>query len=327
MRQQHVLCDAVLEAGGATFPAHKVILASASNYCKVIFSGNEAHSETPELIQLKGVSADGLRTVLNFIYSNKLDISIDNVQDTLKAAETLLVRDAIKLCFRFLEESLEENSCMAVIDIVKKHGPEELKQKAISKLGQHYREILKDDLQLKELDKESLAEILDRKEIHEYNELELFTFTKNWILYDTARLKDAEDLLKRIRFPLIPLDDLQQSVQEVPFMKTDASCFKYLQDALSYHAQLYAQPILQSENTSIRSNSERLLVLGGRTTENKVCGDIWIANESFGTWEKVGELCKPVYNHCVAVINDFLYVIGGQSLFDPSGKRPSNEVR
>ncbi|XP_078498169.1 kelch-like protein 9 [Lissotriton helveticus] len=326
MRLQNVLCDVVLEAGGITFPAHKVILASASSYCKIIFTGNEANAETPEHIQLKDASAKGLRTVLNFIYSNQLDISIDNVQDTLKAAETLLVREAIKLCFTFLEESLEENSCMAVINIVKKHGPEELKQKAMRKLGQHYREILKDDRQLKELDSGTLAEILDRKEIQEYSELELFTFTKTWLLHDSARLKDAEDLLKRIRFPLIPLEDLQQSVQEVPFMKTDASCFKYLQEALSYHSQLYAQPILQSENTSIRSNSERVLVLGGRTTENKVCGDIWIGNEAFSTWEKVGELCKTVYNHCVAVINDFLYVIGGQSLFDPSGKRPSNEV-
>ncbi|XP_069465833.1 kelch-like protein 13 [Ambystoma mexicanum] len=327
MRLHNVLCDVILEASGVPFPAHKVILASASSYCKLFFSGNATNPENSEsIIRLKDVSAGGLRTVLNFIYSNKLDLSIDNVEDTLKAAEMLLVREAIKLCFTYLEDCLDNGKCMEVLNIVKRHGPEELKLKAMCYLGQNYKHILADERQLQELDKVTLCEILDRKEIEEYSELELFMFTKCWLQKDAARLKEAEDLLKRIRFPLIPLEDLQQSVQVVPFMKTHSSCFKYLQDALSYHSQLYAQPILQSESTSIRSNSERLLVLGGRTTDNSISSSVWIEDEGGSTWEKLGELCNPVYNHCVAVINDFIYVIGGQTRFDPSGKRPSNEV-
>ncbi|KAJ8413838.1 hypothetical protein AAFF_G00064360 [Aldrovandia affinis] len=34
----------------------------------------------------------------------------------------------------------------------------------------------------------------------------------------------------------------------------------------------------------------------------------------------------PLYNHCCVVLNNFLFVLGGQHRFDPCGKQPTNEV-
>lgn len=110
-------------------------------------------------------------------------------------------------------------------------------------------------------------------------------------------------------------------------MRLDSGCHRYLQEALNYHSQLYAQPVLQTLSTTLRSGSTVLLVAGGRTTDNCVCREMWAADQSCAAWHKVGDLCVPVYNHCVASINDFLFVIGGQCTFDPTGKQPSNEVR
>ncbi|XP_030062921.1 kelch-like protein 9 isoform X2 [Microcaecilia unicolor] len=327
LRFQNTLCDVSLEADGVVFPAHKVILASASSYCKMLFTGNAASTGDPEsTIRVKDVSATGLKTIMNFIYSNTLDLSLLNIEDTLKAAEILLVREAIKLCFKYLEECLNHQNCLTLLNITRKHGPEELKQKAMSYVGQHYKQIFSNAQLLKDLDRDTLCEILENNNISEYSELELFRFAKTWLQHDNARHNKASDIFKRIRFPLIPLEDLQRDVQEMPIMKTNATCFGYLQEALKYHAQLYAQPTIQSKNSTIRSSSEKLLVLGGRTNNNKICGSIWISDQGCSTWGKLGELCTPVYNHCVAVINNFLFVIGGQKRFDPSGKYPSNEV-
>ncbi|XP_075435179.1 kelch-like protein 9 [Ascaphus truei] len=321
IRSQNAFCDVTLEADGTLFPAHKIILASASNYFKVLFD-----SKSDDTINLRDVSATGLKNVLGFIYSNKLDLSLENIEDTLKAAEVLLVREAIKLCFQFLEDGLTQNNCLGLLNIAKQHGPEALKEKAIGCVGHHYKRILEHAEELNELDKVALCEILDRKDVPEYSELDLFNFAVTWLQHDSSRLKEAGDILKRIRFPLISLEDLQRYVKEMPIMKTDSSCFRYLQDALSYHTQLHVQPELSWENTSIRSSSDKLLVLGGRTTDNQVCCSMWVGDQGGSTWGKLGELSTPVYNHCVAVINDFLFVIGGQSRFDPSGKHPSNEV-
>ncbi|KAM9218156.1 kelch-like protein 13 [Leptosomus discolor] len=327
LRSQSALCDVTLEAEGVCFPAHKIVLASASNYCKILFVGNLTRAGSPDgNIRLKAVSAAGLRNVLNFIYSNKLDLSLQNVEETFKAAEVLLIREVIRLCFRFLEGCLNCENCMDVLNIAKKLGPAELRQKAMCYVGQHYKQILADPQCLKDLDRGTLCEILDRTDTEGCSELELFGAAVSWLQHDCTRLKDAADILRRIRFPLIPLQDLQKYVQEMPLMGLDSGCRRYLQEALQYHSQPYAQPVLQTQSTSLRSGSTVLLVAGGRTADNRVCREMWAADHSCSAWHKVGDLCVPVYNHCVAIINDFLFVLGGQCKFDPTGKQPSNEV-
>ncbi|NWY50032.1 KLH13 protein, partial [Chionis minor] len=327
LRSQSALCDVTLEAEGVYFPAHKIILASASNYCKILFVGNLARVGSLDgNVQLKAVSAAGLRNVLNFIYSNKLDLSLQSIEETFKAAETLLVREVMKLCLRFLEGCLNCESCMDVLNIAKKLGLAQLRQKAMCYVGQRCKQILTDPQCLKDLDRGTLCEILDSTDVEGCSELELLRATVSWLQHDHTRLKDATDLLRRVRFPLIPLRDLQRYVQEMPLTRLDSSCHRYLQEALNYHSQLYAQPVLQIQSTSLRSSSTALLVTGGRTTHNHICREMWAADQSCGTWHKVGDLCVPLYNHCVAIINDFLFVIGGQCKFDPTGKQPSNEV-
>ncbi|XP_021145370.2 kelch-like protein 9 [Columba livia] len=327
LRSQNALCDVTLEAEGVCFPAHKVVLASASNYCKILFVGNLTRAGSPDgHVRLKGVSAAGLRNVLNFIYSNKLDLSLQNIEETFKAAETLLVREVIKLCFRFLEGCLNCENCTDVLNIAKKLGPAELRRKAMCYVGQHYKQILADPQCLKDLDRGTLCEILDRTDVAGCSELELLRAAMGWLQHDCARLQHATDVLRRIRFPLIPLQDLQSYVQEVPLMRLGSGCHQYLREALNYHSQLFAQPVLQTPSTSLRGASTVLLVAGGRTADNGVCREMWAADQSCSTWHKVGELCVPVYNHCVAIINDFLFIIGGQCKFDPTGKQPSNEV-
>ncbi|XP_071881468.1 uncharacterized protein [Anas platyrhynchos] len=106
--------------------------------------------------------------------------------------------------------------------------------------------------------------------------------------------------------------DLQEFVQEIPFMKLDSGCHRHLQEALTYQSLLYAQPLLQTQCTSLRSSSTTLLIAGGRTIDNCICREMWAADKSCSTWYKVGDLRVPLYNHCVAIISDFLFVIGGQ---------------
>ncbi|NWX17498.1 KLHL9 protein, partial [Aegotheles bennettii] len=325
LRSQSALCDVMLEAEGVCFPAHKVILASASNYCKVLFLGNVAGVGGPGgSVRLEAVSAVGLRNVLNFIYSNQLDLSLQNIEETFKAAETLLVREVIKLCFRFLEGCLSGENCLDVLHIAKKLGPAELRWKAMRYVGQHYKQILADPHCLKGLDRETLCEILERTDTTGCSELELLRAVLSWLQHDRARLRDAADVLRHIRFPLIPLRDLQRCVQ--PLMRLDPGCHRYLQEALSYHSQPYAQPVLQSQSTSPRAAAPLLLVTGGRTAQNRVCGAMWAAGTGCSAWHRAGDLPVPLYNHCVTTINDFLFVIGGQCTREEGGRKGGKEV-
>ncbi|XP_025021731.1 kelch-like protein 9 [Python bivittatus] len=325
LRSQNALCDVVLEAEGAPFPAHKAVLAVASSYCKVRFAG-EAASQVTQLKLAPPVTARGLQGVLSFVYSNRLELTLQTVEEVFRAAEALLVREVMGLSFQFLEGALDRDTCLAVLRITQGLGPEELKQKARRCVSKHCCEILKDPAQLKELDKTTLCELLDRGDTSGLSELELFQAAVGWLDHDSARWKDAADVLRPIRFPFIPLPDLQTFVQEIPIMKTEPACRRYLQEALDYHIQPYTQPVLQSEHTQVRNRNDMLIVLGGRSADNAICGDVWAADPHCHLWKTIGKLSRPVYNHCVAVLRDFVFVMGGQESFDPTGQHPSNKV-
>uniref|UniRef100_A0A8C9L8H6 BTB domain-containing protein n=1 Tax=Pavo cristatus TaxID=9049 RepID=A0A8C9L8H6_PAVCR len=327
LRTQKVLCDVTLEAEGVCFPAHKIILASASNYCKILFAGNVTRMGSADgSVRLNAISAAGLSNVLSFIYSNKLDLSLQNVEETFKAAEALLVGEVIKLCFQFLESCLSGENCMDILRIAKKLGLMELREKAMCCIGQRYKQLLADPQSLKDLDRGIPCEILDRTTTEGSSELELLRAAVSWLQHDHVQLKYMGDILKRIRFPLIPFHDLQHYIQEIPLTRLDWSCRRFLHDTLTHHPQLCTRPPWQTPRTALRSASPALLITGGRTTNNSICREMWAAEQSCRTWRKVGDLCVPLYNHCIVVIDDFLFVLGGQSTFDLTGKQPSNKV-
>uniref|UniRef100_A0A8C4XFW7 BTB domain-containing protein n=1 Tax=Erpetoichthys calabaricus TaxID=27687 RepID=A0A8C4XFW7_ERPCA len=325
LRGQQLLCDVTLDAQGQAFPAHKLILASASGYCRVLFLGT---SGTPDdgVVKLKDVSARGLGLLLDFIYTGKVRLSLATVEDTLRAAQTLLVRDAIKLCLQFLDETLGPENCLEVLRIAQKLGPGELRQKAASCLARSALSLPRDPEWLLRLDGDTLCETLRAGNLPAHTELELFQYAVAWLSREVGRKKDACHVLGHIRFPLIPMEELRAHVQEAPVVKTDSECFRLVQEALSYHCQPYAQPALQSPRTQVRADVQHLLVLGGRTGDDDgVCGHMWVAESGGSEWRKLGELGRPVYNHCVAVLGGFVFIIGGQYTFDAAGRQPTNE--
>uniref|UniRef100_A0A8C4XG36 BTB domain-containing protein n=1 Tax=Erpetoichthys calabaricus TaxID=27687 RepID=A0A8C4XG36_ERPCA len=310
LRGQQLLCDVTLDAQGQAFPAHKLILASASGYCRVLFLGT---SGTPDdgVVKLKDVSARGLGLLLDFIYTGKVRLSLATVEDTLRAAQTLLVRDAIKLCLQFLDETLGPENCLEVLRIAQKLGPGELRQKAASCLARSALSLPRDPEWLLRLDGDTLCETLRAGNLPAHTELELFQYAVAWLSREVGRKKDACHVLGHIRFPLIPMEELRAHVQEAPVVKTDSECFRLVQEALSYHCQPYAQPALQSPRTQVRADVQHLLVLGGRTGDDDgVCGHMWVAESGGSEWRKLGELGRPVYNHCVAVLGGFVFIIG-----------------
>lgn len=57
-----------------------------------------------------------------------------------------------------------------------------------------------------------------------------------------------------------------------------------------------------------------------------VSKDIQVYHSDLGDWCKLGEMEAPAYCHCLAVLNDYLFVVGGQELFDNNGNTATNSV-
>ncbi|XP_062960726.1 zinc finger and BTB domain-containing protein 17 isoform X1 [Cynocephalus volans] len=91
-RQLGLLCDCTFVVDGVDFKAHKAVLAACSEYLKMLFVDQK------DVVHLDISNAAGLGQVLEFMYTAKLSLSPENVDDVLAVASFLQMQDIITAC-------------------------------------------------------------------------------------------------------------------------------------------------------------------------------------------------------------------------------------
>lgn len=92
-RLSRLLCDVVLQVGGRSFPAHRVILACSCTHFHSVFSQGPRSSLT-----LDFVSAANFEKVLTFIYTGEIFTDLIDVRVLYELAERLGVRELVQAC-------------------------------------------------------------------------------------------------------------------------------------------------------------------------------------------------------------------------------------
>lgn len=174
---------------------------------------------------------------------------------------------------------------------------------------------------------ERLAFVLSSNSLKHCTELDLFKAACRWLRYEEGRMDYASKLMKNIRFPLMNPQELINHVQTVDFMRTDNTCVNLLLEASNYQMMPYMQPVMQSERTAIRSDSAHLVTLGGVLRQQLVVSkELRLFDEKAHEWKALAPMDAPRYQHGIAVIGNFLYVVGGQSNYDTKGKTAVDTV-
>ena len=97
-RDEGQFVDVRLKVGKETFPAHRNVLASYSDYFYAMFADGMKESNQ-EVIELKdeSLSPHVFKIVMDCIYSGNLQINKENVFEVLAAADHLQVRNVLQL--------------------------------------------------------------------------------------------------------------------------------------------------------------------------------------------------------------------------------------
>ncbi|NXI28315.1 ZBT17 protein, partial [Sterrhoptilus dennistouni] len=91
-RQLGLLCDCTFVVDGIDFKAHKAVLAACSDYFRMLFVDQK------DVVHLDISNAAGLGHVLEFMYTAKLSLSPDNVEDVLAVAGFLQMQEIVSAC-------------------------------------------------------------------------------------------------------------------------------------------------------------------------------------------------------------------------------------
>ena len=107
-RREREFIDIRLKVGDTLFPAHRVVLASYSDYFHSVFTdGKEANQAVIELKD-KSVSPDKFKIIMDSIYSGELHVNQKSVFEVL-AASQLKISSVVQLCCDFVRKEFIDN--------------------------------------------------------------------------------------------------------------------------------------------------------------------------------------------------------------------------
>ncbi|XP_049727518.1 kelch-like protein 34 [Elephas maximus indicus] len=358
LRAEGFLCDVTLEAEGSEFLAHRSLLACSSDYFRALFKSHTRESRA-SVIHLHVPSAAGLQRLLDFIYTAWLPLSMDTVEDTLEAASYLQVTEALGLCGRYLERQLAPDNCCFAANVAARFGLAHTLGAAESCIVHHLRELLArgaGPAGLLELNPASLRAVLGAPDVARVPEAHLLGLALAWLRREPAaeRLAHCCALLERVRFGLVPAEMLRR-VYSGSGLALPPRVKGLIIQALNYHTAPSRQPLVQDEQTSVRSPQTRILLVGGRRAQEAVTEEVAaprgparvggvvaepeeeqqeeeeeeeeeeeleltqdvVAFDVYNhRWRSLTRLPAPLLGHSVCAVGNFLFVLGGESPAD-----------
>ncbi|XP_067848828.1 kelch-like protein 34 [Heptranchias perlo] len=322
LRNDKLLCDIVLVAEGTEFNAHRSLLACASDYFKSMFKNYTKESKA-SVVHLHMVSATGLGHVLDFIYNSCLSLSLETLPQILETANYLQVVEAVRLCARYLISSLSPESCCCSANVAARFALPDVQKRAEVYIASNLWRLLElgvEETGLMDLNLESLNAVLESDQVPRMKEIAFLSFVLEWLNRDKSRSIHADLVLSHIRYGLIPRADLRTlcSDSRCDLLKT-ASAQNLISKAMDYHSAEKQQPVLQSTQSTLRNQERQVVAVGGITLHQGTVGVLSAFDPRTKQWRSITE-CKRIQNHCVCVVGNFLFVLGGE--FPELGETP-----
>ncbi|XP_072295006.1 kelch-like protein 26 [Eucyclogobius newberryi] len=322
LRDKGHLLDVELSVSDERFHVHKAVLASCSDYFRAMFTGGMRESKQ-DAIELKGLSARGLKHIIDFAYSSEVTLDLDCIQDVLGAAVFLQMSPVVELCEEFLKSAMSVETCLHIGQMATTFSLSSLKESVDAFTFRHFLQISEQEDFL-HIPTERLVFFLQSNKLKNCSELDLFHAAIRWLQFDEPRRGQACDVLSHVRFPLMRSSELVDTVQKVDIMVEDVQCRQFLLEAFNYQILPFRQHEMQSPRTLIRSDVVSLITFGGtpytdhdRTVSSKV---YHLPDISARQFKELTEMEGRCSHACVAVLDNFVYLVGGQHFQHRSGE-------
>lgn len=308
--KDETFCDYVLTAEGQEFKVHKVVMASCSDYFKVMLTGEMRESREGR-VDLKGVTASGLRVVVDFAYTGMLELTADNVEEVLSASTHLQVGDAVTLCSRYIETAITIDNCVDILNLAELYSLDTTRRVALDFILAHFDDVARSK-QYRILTHAQLCTLLAENSLQVMSEYHLFSLVLTWIAFNKENEGYVAELMRNIRLPLLSGEELVEKVSTVPLMRNNRECNDLLTEAKDYHIVVSKQPLLQSRRTQVRSDVSCLVMCHRENLEY-----FNFTNKHHGF---LRDATIPLYHPSVVVVDNFMYACGGKYDFNENNE-------
>ena len=202
-------------------PAHKFVLAISSPVFFAMFYGQMA--ETKDSIELPDCDYESLLELFRFLYSDNVNLSGSNVMQVLYLANKYLVPSLVEKCKEYLRDNLIASNVFCILPHAQKFEDKDLEDRCWNVIEEKTEEAMTSDKFVTV--ERSVVESVVKRELLNVTEVELFKAVNRWATKECERqgvISDGEtkrrilgeEIVKGIRFPLIPQKDFASVVYD-----------------------------------------------------------------------------------------------------------------
>ena len=305
------LCDVTLKVNERRIHAHRVVLAAVSPYFRAMFT-NKMLESGKNVVTIREVEEDIFFSLIKFIYSHRILICVDNVQNLLQCASILQLDSVVNACCDFIYNHLNISNCLSVRDFVESHGCSKLVCKVDAFVKKHFLEIAKRK-EFLEISVEHFEQLLSCSDLNVSKEEEVFESVITWIHHcSEKRLQHIGSLLQHVRFPMLPIEYLITVVEKEMYVTKSLVCRDFIDEAKNFHLCPEKVP-LSPRVFPRKAYSGMLFSIGGRGKGGDPFSKIEIYNWLQNCWMSGPRLQMPRRHVATAVNQGIIYAVGGHN--------------
>lgn len=327
--RQRSLCDVNLlveDRHGelkVSIPAHKIILAATVPYFRAMFMSAMQESSEEE-VRLKDVDEIGLKAIVGFVYSGKLEITELNVQGILSTASLLDLQNVVDACARFMIKHLSPSNCLGVRRFGALFNLESLRKSADKYAQRNFAKVMREE-EFLSLSVDEVEYFVSDDRISVDSEEDIYTAVTRWINHhkksdDTEDSRDqhVERLYNHVRFPILALNFLKGVVLHNELITSKPAAKVMVKEALEYHENpasiiLFSNP----KKTQPRSSMMGVIcVVGGAGDAGESLSDVTFFNPHEKQWKAGTKMLQHRSRLALALFGGELYAIGGADVRD-----------
>lgn len=342
LRSRGCFCDIVLKSSdGVSFPAHRLIICTCSEYFRSLFSGRW-RKEADQDVNLPEIRSNILEKVIKFAYSREVELSSDlQAKELLLAANHLCIEGLSSRCIEYLSERICASNCVSLWSFSKMYCCIKLEAVAEDFLLKNFLHValsqkFEGEKHLMNLKAEELLTLIDKNQLCVENEGVVFFLLMRWFS-ENPNKKDLLMLLHGIRWSTLPLSYIVNIILTHPVIKKSRQLRAFVKQVIEMRTNKKED---QNGNQSMDSSScdssgkshNTMLELRDKFDRPRDCQHLifvvggWCGKSPTNSVEvhdpkqKTWIHATPVFPqflerrrayHAVAEVDGWIYVIGG----------------
>ena len=265
------------------------------------------------MITLKEVDSSAVESLISFVYTSSIEVTEDNVQALLPAANLLQLTEVCDACCSFLKRQLHSSNCLGIMAFADLHSCSNLFTESQRFARKHFPEVRMSE-EFIQLSAHNVADLISSSDLGVLSEEDVFEAVIQWVSHDRKTRDDhLPTLIKCVRYYLLTQNYLLKHVSENKLLKSSPSCQDFIIKALKYRLtapEERAKLVEGGEVSRVRiGGPQSILIVGGQAP--KAIRNIEVYDVKTNTCKIGPELISRRCRCGVTVLNGSVYAVGG----------------